>query len=169
LSYVIRFADDTVEDELRGIFLDSDMDIAGDIQEHVLITNEDEIIGGGMITQTGASVFHLVVFAVKENQRKHGIGRLLIKEMLEHAWQYCQGGVAPTNGSYTVTTVSKGKSSGFYNKNGFLACDFSDLAEPFSEQCITCPERSDCKPVAMIYSGNAAMTGSNSLALGNSW
>jgi len=167
LTYTITFAHDAVEDELRGIFLDSDMDIAGDIQEHVLITKDDEIIGGGMMTQTGASVYHLVVFAVKESQRKYGIGRLLLKELLECPWQYCLHGVAATEDCYHVTTVSKGKSAGFYEKNGFLACDFSALAAPFCEQCQECPELSDCKPVAMMYTGITSQTGSNNPAEGN--
>ena len=48
VDYQIMFANSDAEEELRGIFLDSEMDIAGDIQDHVLIRKGDEIIGGGM-------------------------------------------------------------------------------------------------------------------------
>ncbi|MDD2273060.1 MAG: GNAT family N-acetyltransferase [Desulfuromonadaceae bacterium] len=151
MDFQIMFANSDAEEELRGIFLDSDMDIAGDIQEHVLIRKDDEIIGGGMLAQTDDKVFHLLVFAVKESARKHGIGRLLIEELLRQPWQYCIDSSAVLEKNHKVTTVAKGQSAEFYKKVGFVPCDFSDLAQPFHEQCLECPELDDCNPVAMVY------------------
>ena len=162
MDYQIMFANSDAEEELRGIFLDSDMDIAGDIQEHVLIRKGDEIIGGGMLAQTDDKVFHLLVFAVKESARKNGTGRLLIEELLRQPWQYCKDGSAVLERDHKVTTVSKGKSAGFYKKIGFVPCGFPELAHPFNEQCVECPELDECGPVAMIYawhSSSDAVTG----------
>lgn len=168
MDYQIMFARCDAEEELRGIFLDCNMDIAGDIQEHVLVKVDGEIIGGGMLAQTGNTVFHLLVFAVKESARKHGIGSILLKELITHPWQYCLDSAEIIDSSYTVTTAAKGKSSGFYKKNGFVACDFSDLADPFDEQCRECPELDECNPVAMIYVGSNAQAKINGSVTGKS-
>jgi N-acetylglutamate synthase-like GNAT family acetyltransferase len=151
VEYQIMFANSDAEEELRGIFLDSNMDIAGDIQEHVLIRKGDEIIGGGMLAQTDSKVFHLLVFAVKESARKNGIGRVLIEELLRQPWNYCLDSSAVIKRDHKVTTVAKGKSAEFYKKLGFISCHFSDLAQPFNEQCLECPELDDCHPVAMVF------------------
>jgi N-acetylglutamate synthase-like GNAT family acetyltransferase len=163
VCYDIEFATDDAEAELRGIFLDNDMDIAGEMREHVLIKKDGEIIGGGMLAQTGEAVFHLLVFAVKESARSHGVGSVLLKKLIEQPWRYSLTSTSVPNGRYTVTTAAKGKSSGFYRKNGFVACDFSELAPPFNEQCNECPDLDDCNPVPMKYTGSATRGGEDVL------
>ncbi|WP_168205835.1 GNAT family N-acetyltransferase [Geobacter sp. FeAm09] len=157
--YDIVFATDEDETELRGIFLDENMDIAGEMQEHVLIQEAGEIIGGGMLTQTGEAEFHLLVFAVKGSARSHGAGSILLRELIGQPWRYSRNGTSAPIGAYTVTTAAKGKSSGFYRKNGFVTCAFSDLAAPFDEQCRECPDRDNCNPVPMRYAGCVAHNG----------
>lgn len=168
LNYEILFATADAEDELRTIFLDSDMDIAGDIHEHVLVMKDGEIIGGGMLAQTGADVFHLLVFAVKEGARKHGIGSILLKELIARPWQYCLDTTGIIDGCYKVTTVAKGQSAEFYRKNGFVACDFIELADPYCVQCRECPELDDCGPVAMVYAGCSVQGENNDSVKGTS-
>jgi N-acetylglutamate synthase-like GNAT family acetyltransferase len=159
VCYEIEFATDDAEAELRGIFLDNDMDSAGEIQEHVLIKKAGEIIGGGMLSQTGEAVYHLLVFAVRESARSHGAGSILLKKLIEEPWRYALNSTAVPKGSYIVTTAAKGKSSRFYRKNGFVACEFSDLAAPFNEQCRDCPDLDDCNPVPMQYAGTTSHGG----------
>lgn len=149
----ILFASDNDEEILRGIFIDSDMDMAGDILEHVVIKKANEIQGGGMLVQTDKDIFHLQVFAVRQNERSKGIGSQLLQELIRQPWKYCLEGVGIAGGDYSVTTIAKGKSAHFYEKNGFMACDFSALAYPFDEQCDECPDRIDCNPVAMLFAG----------------
>ena len=153
MNYQILFASENDEEILREILIDSDMDMAGDILEHVVIKKENEIQGGGMLAQTGKDVFHLLVFAVAQNERSKGIGSQLLQELIKQPWKYCREGAGIADSDYRVTTVAKGKSSNFYKKNGFIACDFSALAYPFNEQCDTCPDKIDCNPVAMLFTG----------------
>ena len=153
MCYEILFAEEDAEVELRGILIDSNMDIAGEIQEHVLIKKDGEIIGGGMLSQTGAAVYHLLVFAVRESARKHGIGSILLKELISRPWRYCLNSTGAIDGAYKVTTAAKGKSAPFYQKNGFVPCEFSELADPFRDQCRECPDLEDCNPVPMVYAG----------------
>lgn len=151
MSYEIRFAGEADEATLQGIFLESDMGLAGEIDEHIVISRGDTVIGGGMLTQADTDSYHLIVFAISEDERTHGLGRLLLGKLLLQPWVFCRDGNQPNGVSYKVTTVAKGKSAGFYRKLGFDSCDLADLAHPFAEQCGDCPEVEDCHPVAMVY------------------
>jgi len=166
VPYEIRFADSTDAEVLQGIFLESDMDLAGEIEEHIVISKGDSIIGGGMLTQTDRDLFHLIVFAISEHERTHGLGRLLLERLLQQPWDFCQGGSMPEGSSYRVTTVAKGKSAGFYGKLGFVPCEFSELADPFAGQCDDCPEAADCHPVAMRCSCSVAGADTQSVSDG---
>ena len=153
MDYQIRFASDHDEERLGEILKDSHMGMGGDIREHVLITKNNEIQGGGMLAQTDKEVFHLLVFAVKQNERSQGLGSYLLQELIKQPWKYCLEGPEIADNEYRVTTVAKGESANFYRKNGFIACDFSALSYPFNEQCDECPNRVDCNPVAMLFTG----------------
>ncbi len=149
MSYTIGFAGPEDETGLQEIFQASEMDLAGEIQEHIVIKQGDRLIGGGMLTQTAPDSYHLIVFAISGAERTRGLGRLLLQQLLERPWDYCCAGSVPCGNSYCITTVAKGTSAGFYAKNGFLPCTFSDLYPPFHDQCQVCPDQHDCKPVAM--------------------
>jgi len=159
MDYQISFACDHDEEKLQKIFIDSDMDMAGDIQEHVLIKKDNDIQGGGMLMETSKGVFHLLVFAMKQNSRSQGIGSQLLQELIKQPWKYCLDGGNAVKGEYRITTVAKGKSANFYRKNGFSVCEFSMLDDPFNEQCTECPEQLECNPAAMQF----ASYGENSL------
>lgn len=158
MCYEIVFANDAAEYELRSILRESNMDIAGDIREHVIIKKDNEIWGGAMLTQTDQAMFHLLVFAVKQDERNKGIGSRLLNELIVQPWKYCRDTIGSPVDNYQITTVAKGKSAVFYNKNGFTKCDFSKLSYPFSEQCDRCPGISECKPAAMIFLGTGRET-----------
>lgn len=154
LNYEIAFAKPEEEDELREILIDCNMDLAGDIQEHVLIKRNSEIIGGGMLAQTGDSRYHLLVFAVKSSEQNRGTGSRLLKALLNTPWKHCKDCLEIPADEFRVTTAAKGNSAGFYSKNGFVPCEFGELAHPFSEQCTTCPDIQKCNPAAMVYTGH---------------
>jgi N-acetylglutamate synthase-like GNAT family acetyltransferase len=153
MCYEIVFAGVGAEDELRQILLDSDMDLAGNIEEHVLIKRGNQIQGGGMLTRSDRDVFHLLVFAVKKGERNKGIGSQLLNELIKQPWRYSRDREEMIDKGYSVTTVAKGGSVAFYQKNGFKTCEFSKLAYPFNEQCDECPVMIECKPAAMMFIG----------------
>jgi len=156
VEYVIRFAQSDAEAELRGIFLESGMDLAGELQEHVVIRKQDEVIGGALVTQTSPDVYHLTVFAIKESARSRGIGSLLIRDLVREPWKYSLNASGVTGDRFTVTTMAKGQSVIFYRKNGFSPCEPAELADPYRGQCDACAERGDCNPLPMKYGGRPA-------------
>ncbi len=149
MSYTIGFAGPEDETGLQEIFQASEMDLAGEIREHIVIKQGDRLIGGGMLTQTDPDSYHLIVFAISAAERQQGLGSLLLQQLMGRPWDYCCAGSVPSRNSYCITTVAKGKSAGFYARNGFHACSFSDLYPPFHDQCQICPDQHDCTPVAM--------------------
>lgn len=146
----IDFATSEDADELQDLFAGYGMGLAGDIDEHVLVKADEKILAGAMLSQIDTDFFHLLVFAVKEEGRNKGIGSQLLQELLRNPEKYCRFLDDSSNGSYKVSTVAKGDAKSFYKKNGFIACDFSELAEPYDEQCMECPDKAECNPVAMI-------------------
>lgn len=151
MQFEIVFAHDSAEEAMRGILQSSDMDIAGEVQDHVLIKQGNEIYGVGMLAQTDRDEFHLVVLGVRQDGRRGGTGGQLIRELLRNPWQYCRDAVGTLTADYRVTTVSKGPSAGFYAKQGFRACEFQEIAEPYRGQCAECPELEVCGPVPMVF------------------
>lgn len=159
MDYEITFASPDDEEVLQDVLSETDMGIAGDITEHAVIKKGNEILGGGMLGQTGEKRFHLLVFAVRQGDRGLGIGRRLINELIRQPWKYCLNSEGNAADDYKITTVAKGESAKFYKKNGFTVCDFSQLDYPFNQQCDDCPDRSRCNPAAMMFAGGKTNDG----------
>jgi N-acetylglutamate synthase-like GNAT family acetyltransferase len=147
----IQFATCRDKKKLREICLAAGMDLAGETEEHLVIKQDSILIGGAMLTQSDHDVFHLQLIAVDANCRGNGAGSRLLQEILGNPWNCCPDAVDGSGKGYCVTTVARGGAADFYQKHGFEYCDFTELADPFRDQCVTCQERADCKPVAMRF------------------
>jgi len=147
----IQFATRRDKKKLRDICVAAGMDLAGKIEEHLVIKHDSFLIGGAMLAQTDHDVFHLLLIVVDARCRNNGAGGELLKEMLRDPWNCCRDAVDGSGKGYRVTTVARGTGAGFYHKHGFERCDFTELADPFRDQCGTCPKRDDCHPVAMRF------------------
>jgi len=150
----IIFAESGDAETLAELFLDNGMYLAGEVEDHILIKDKDEIVAAAFVVAVDDNHFHLAVFAVNESKRNTKIGSRLLREILKEPQKYCRGQNSVLNNSFQITTVSKGKSVGFYEKNGFVTCDFSQLNYPYDSQCEQCPEKEDCQPVPLIFSHN---------------
>ncbi|MBU2702353.1 N-acetylglutamate synthase-like GNAT family acetyltransferase [Sporomusaceae bacterium BoRhaA] len=151
ITQTIEFA--TVEEEqaLREIFLQYDMDMAGPVEHHVVMKEDHVILAGAMLSQLDSKMnFHLAVFAVTPERQHQNIGGKLLNGMMRRPWQYCRNAVKSPNGFYRLTTLAKGSAAKFYEKQGFIRCDFTSLAHPFDVQCQICPDRERCQPMPMM-------------------
>lgn len=153
----VRFATTHDQDRLRSLYLDAGMDIAGDIEEHLVLVEGENLIGGGMLQQTTTTSFHLLLLAIAEEQRGTGTGGRLLEEMINNPWDCCSLVQDPSEQPYVITTVAKGVRKSFYRKHGFVPCAFSELVDPFREQCLLCPEYDSCRPVAMRFEKSAKL------------
>jgi len=147
----IQFAARRDKKKLREICVAAGMDLAGKIEEHLVIKQDSILLGGAMLAQSDHDVFHLLLIAVDATCRSNGAGSQLLQEMLRDPWKCCRDALDGSGKGYRVTTIARGMAAGFYNKYGFERCDFTELADPFRDQCGTCHERDDCSPVAMCF------------------
>ena len=156
MAYQVRLANSADEKALQTILQASDMDLVSDIEDHVVISDEQGVCGGGLIFQMDENYFHLLTIAVRQKERSRGIGSVLMKQILSQPWTCCKDAIFNPEERYRVTTVARGKSREFYLKNGFSQCAFSDLVPPFVDQCDTCPDSADCNGVAMTFLGRVS-------------
>lgn len=153
LARTISFAGPADEEMLRSIMTATGMELAGEIEEHVVLREGAEILAGGRLYQADEDLFHLLVFAVAERERGRGTGRKLLRELCQRPWEYCRDAVETSGGSYRVTTVAKGDAADFYKRCDYRVCEASELPPPFDRQCEDCPDREACGPVAMVFEG----------------
>ena len=155
----IRFADGAAERAVLYKILNLDqLSLAGDIDEHVVITGDDgSILGGAMLSRWEDDAFHMEVFGIRSETRGKGHGRMLLEKLVAEPWNYCRrvygmpNQEKPQDGSFVLTTVSRGEARGFYKVCGFEECDVSALPEYYHHQCPDCPEKAECNPAYMIY------------------
>lgn len=151
----IQFATRRDQEKLRKIFVAAGMDLAGKVEEHLVIKQGSALLGGAMLEQTDHDVFHLLLIAVDANYRGGGAGSRLLQAILNDPWSCCRDAVDGSGKDYCVTTVARGTRAGFYQKHGFENCEFAELADPYRGQCRDCPERDDCHPVAMHFKASS--------------
>lgn len=149
MATTIRYAGPEDEEPLRDLLLHYDMDLAGAIDEHVLVQEDERIIAGGMLSQVKDDRYHLEVLAVRDEQRRTGAGRLLLSAMMGAPWQYCRA--ASPGAVYSITLVARGDVVPFYSKCGFEPCSFLELAAPHRLKCTECPDKQSCQPTPMIF------------------
>ena len=147
----IEFATSQAEDELQELFTAYGMSMAGDVDEHIVVKQDNKIVAGAMVAQLDNSLYHILLFAVRMDVRSQGVGSRLMQAMLRNPGRYCQPPGESSDPSYQVTTVARGTAVPFYEQNGFIACNFSELAYPFDTQCTGCSDKNRCKPVAMMF------------------
>jgi N-acetylglutamate synthase-like GNAT family acetyltransferase len=148
----IQFATRRDKKKLQEICVAAGMDLAGRIEEHLVIRQDSVLIGGAMLAQSDHDLFHLLLIAVDASCRSNGAASQLLQKMLRDPWNCCRDAVDGSGKGYRITTVARGAAAGFYRKHGFEQCDFAELADPYRDQCGACPERQDCHPVAMRFS-----------------
>jgi N-acetylglutamate synthase-like GNAT family acetyltransferase len=152
----ILFAQPKDEEELRAILIEHHMDIAGNVEEHVILKQDGVILAGGKVSELEDDLYHLEVFGVKQDVRGSGAGTMLLTRMVGEPWKYSLSPATGGKEKYRITTVARGEAVNFYKKCGFEPYSFSELAWPYSEQCDDCPERDECNPIPMIYKGGGA-------------
>lgn len=101
----------------------------------VAVNCDDEPVGFIQIAYGPKGVAHVYPIVVHSSWRGHDVGRALIADA--HA----------VHGELRL--VSRGSSVGFYDKLGFVECDWSLIDNELTEGCIDCPMKGDCSPLPM--------------------
>ena len=153
-DYNLLFAEKQDEEELRGILWEYGMDIAGEIEHHLIIKENDQVIAGAKIIEVEPGNFHLEVIGVRPDKKGMGYGSILLGEIVRNPWKCSKVLLTSWDSGipYIITTLSRGKAEGFYKKLGFEPCEFERLPKLNQHQCSDCPDIETCNPVPMIFS-----------------
>ena len=135
---MLRFESARPEDrnKLEALLWDNGMEYADPIENFMLASQGDEIVGCGRIEEY-PDVAMVRPLVVAEAFRKKGIGRLLLERILPP-------------GKPTVI-VARGESVRFYSVNGFTVADWRTIPTQQVNECISCPDRTECRPQPMIH------------------
>lgn len=153
MEYEIIFARPDDEEEVRGLLLDNDMDISGDINDHIMLKTKDQVHAAGKLALTQDKHYHLEVIGVRKDLHGQGWGSLLLNALTAVPWKYCRAETTPPTGAYLVTLMARDTADAFYTRHGFKPCPASRLADPYVEKCAVCPDRETCGPTPMAFVG----------------
>jgi N-acetylglutamate synthase-like GNAT family acetyltransferase len=157
MMQTVGFAAAVQENELNRILSEHNMGLAGELEEHVVIIADGKVLGGGLLWQLDVDLFHLLALGVDQECRNRGTGHRLLTEICSNPWKYCRDASDCSGSEYRITTMARGTAVSFYQKCGFKICDPSELSAPFGDQCVECPDRIECSPEAMIFTGKISL------------
>lgn len=148
-NLTITLATPAEEEEVENFLFEVNMGLSGDIDEHVLLKENDELIAVAKFTPVAADEYHLDTMVVRADRKGGGIGKYFLGKLLSEPWT-CFEGREPVD-TYKVTTLSRGTAVPFYKKLGFEPCNLEDVHWQYVDQCDSCPLREECQPEPLIY------------------
>lgn len=148
-EYTFVLADASEEEEVENFLLEVDMGLSGDIQEHVLMKEDGQLVAVAKFTPVYDNEYHLDTMVVRADRKGAGLGKLFLGSLIREPWA-CFPQMGPVQ-PYCITTLSRGSAVPFYSKLGFVHCDLSEIHWEHVDQCDTCPVYEECRPEPMIY------------------
>ncbi len=135
---MLRFDRAIVEDlpQLAALLWNNGMKYEDPVEDYMLAWQDEEIAGCVRI-EAYPDVAVVRPLVVAEPYRNRGIGRYLLQLVL------------PV-GKPTVI-AARGESVGFYRALGFTETEWQAIPIHQTNECISCPEREECRPQPMIH------------------
>lgn len=135
---MLRFERARPEDrsKLVALLFENGMECADPIEDFMLAWQDEDLAGCGRI-EDYPDVAMVRPLVVAKNFRNRGAGRFLLELIL------------PT-GKPTVI-VARGESVGFYSVLGFTYTKWQAIPINQTNECISCPDRTECRPQPMIH------------------
>lgn len=90
ISNKILFAQANDEEGLREILLGYGMDISGEIEDHLIVKEGDEILAGGKIIEYQVNHFYLEILVANQENCGQGLGGYLLREVIKDPGKYCK-------------------------------------------------------------------------------
>jgi len=106
-----------------------------DAEQFTTVRQGEEIIAFGRIKPYGDDVYELGCVGVVEGQRGHGLGRLVVQELIERF---------PTDAVYVTTDLTE-----YFDKLGFTRMD--SLPRPLAEKIENVCDKLRSGVVGMVY------------------
>ncbi|MFA5678202.1 MAG: GNAT family N-acetyltransferase [Pseudomonas sp.] len=119
--------------EEQAVPAELEWDDNDDVATHFLLTLQDRAVGTARLLSNG----HIGRVALLPEARSKGLGKVLMKEVMQHAWQ---------SGFQTLELSAQTHALGFYQRLGFTVCSDIYLDAGIPHQTMRCPAPSSSAP-----------------------
>lgn len=135
---MLRFENARPEDrnKLEALLFENGMEYADPIEDFMLARQDEDLVGCGRI-EDYPDVAMVRPLVIAKEFRRMGIGQLLLERILPI-------------GKPTVI-VARGESVSFYSVFGFTSAKWRDIPVKQTDECLSCPDRTECRPQPMIH------------------
>jgi amino-acid N-acetyltransferase len=124
----------------KGIMLPrTEFELSEAIRDFTVVTLEDELLGCGALHFYTPGLGEIRSLAVHERAKTHGVGRHLVKALVEEAQEYQLEAV------FAFTYVVE-----FFRKVGFHEVERGALPLKAWKDCVRCPKFQACDEIAML-------------------
>lgn len=137
LKYLLRNGTEADRQALQTLLENNQMEVDINPAEFLLAEINGELAGAARLEHENS---HVYLRPVVVDSKWHGknIGSALIRSIAQ--------------GVDMLYVVSRGKSTGFYQKLGFLPIPWEQVPERYRQECNTCPDLGHCQPIPMVLS-----------------
>lgn len=152
----------------KGVMLPrTEFELSENMRDFSVVYSENQLIGCGALHFYSPTMGEIRSLAVAESAKTHGIGRLIVEQLIEEAREYCLDAV------FAFTYVP-----GFFAKVGFEEVERGELPLKAWKDCLRCPKFQSCDEIAVVrileperwkeHRGNQGQYGSTGLSDGDS-
>jgi N-acetylglutamate synthase-like GNAT family acetyltransferase len=121
---------------LEALLRENGMEYADPIEDFLLAKQGSEIVGCARM-EDYAELAMLRPLVVAKGYRNKGIGRFILEQILPAA--------------KPAVIVARGESARFYSSFGFTHANWQEIPLHQTNECTSCPDRTECRPQPMIY------------------
>lgn len=111
-----------------------------DPAEFVVAEANGRLLGAARLEWVGTDDAYLRPIVVTKEAQRTGLGSALLEKLF---------GICPS-----ITVIARGDAVPFYQRSGFTATDWSSVREEYRDECESCDDRAQCRPMSLRWSLN---------------
>lgn len=141
-NYLLRNGKESDRNALQDLLASYKMeaDIAPD--EFLFAEVDGRVVGAARLEYEEEAAYLRPIVVASEWQGKN-IGSVLVERIVQ--------------GLQVLHVVARGKAAGFYRSLGFLPMTWEEVPERYRQECQTCPDLQECRPLPMVLTRSTDM------------
>jgi N-acetylglutamate synthase-like GNAT family acetyltransferase len=134
IKFLVRQGVELDQSAIEALLASHSMEANVPPHEFLVAEIDGRLVGLVRPEREGQAVY-LRPVVVDSNWQGKGIGRLLVREI--------------SKGLPAVQVISRGETTGFYGSLGFIPMAWEQVPDRYRQECETCPDRGNCRPLPM--------------------